>query len=84
MLKLYASLFLSEVPFNKMIEGGNWRIKYELRTSYFVEGSITARTVLICLYDSIYTFRNGMSDESFAHKHTNWLTSICIITVRYK
>jgi hypothetical protein len=54
------------------IEGGNWRIKYELRTSYSVEESITARAILICLYDSIYTFRNGMPDESFAHKHTDF------------
>lgn len=54
------------------IEGGNWRIKYELRTSYSAENSITARAILICLYDSIYTFRNGMPDESFAHKHTNF------------
>lgn len=54
------------------IEGGNWRIKYELRTSYSTENSITARAVLICLYDSIYTFRNGMPEESFAHKHTNF------------
>lgn len=54
------------------IEGGNWRIKYELRTPYSNVDSITARSVLICLYDSIYTFRNGMPDESFAHKHTNF------------
>ena len=54
------------------IEGGNWRIKYELRTSYSNLGSINARSILICLYDSIYTFRHGMPDESFAHKHTNF------------
>lgn len=54
------------------IEGGNWRIKYELRTSYSKEDSITARAILICLYDSIYTFRNGMPNESFAHKHTHF------------
>lgn len=54
------------------IEGGNWRIKYELRTPYSNVESITARSVLICLYDSIYTFRNGMPDESFAHKHTSF------------
>lgn len=54
------------------IEGGNWRIKYELRTSYSRLDSITARSVLICLYDSIYTFRHGMPDESFAHRHTNF------------
>ncbi|MBI2647016.1 hypothetical protein HYW99_00915 [Candidatus Woesearchaeota archaeon] len=34
--------------------------------------SITARSILICLYDSIYTFRHGMPNESFAHKRTNF------------
>lgn len=54
------------------IEGGNWRIKYELRTPYSNCESITARSALICLYDSIYTFRNGMPNESFTHKHTKF------------
>ena len=54
------------------MEGGNWRLKYELRTSYSNLNPITARSVLICLQDSIYTFRNGMPDESFAHKHSNF------------
>lgn len=54
------------------IEGGNWRIKHELRTAYSNCDSITARTVLICLMDSIFTFRKGVSSESFAHKHMNF------------
>ena len=52
------------------IEGGNWRIKHELRTAYSNCDSITARTILICLMDSIFTFRKGVPIESFAHKHT--------------
>lgn len=54
------------------IEGGNWRLKNELRTAYSDTDSITARTILICLMDSIFTFRKGMPMESFAHKHTNF------------
>lgn len=52
------------------IEGGNWRIKHELRTAYSNRDSITGRTILICLFDSIFTFRKGKPCESFAHKHT--------------
>ncbi len=52
------------------IEGGNWRIKHELRTPYSNDDSITGRTVLICLMDSIFTFRKGKPYESFAHKNT--------------
>jgi len=54
------------------IEGGNWRIKHELRTSYSDPKSIIGRTALICLMDSIFTFRKGVPNESFAHKHTNF------------
>lgn len=52
------------------IEGGNWRIKHELRTPYSDCDSITARTILVCLMDSIFTFRKGVPTESFGHKHT--------------
>ena len=54
------------------IEGGNWRIKNELRTCYFNIDSVMARTILICLIDSIFTFRKGKPIESFAHKHSNF------------
>lgn len=63
--------FLGAITTNS-IEGGNWRIKFELRTAYSVKESITARTVLICLNDSIFTFRKGRPNESFAHKHSNF------------
>ena len=63
--------FLGAITTNS-IEGGNWRIKFELRTAYSIKESITARTLLICLNDSIFTFRKGRPIESFAHKHTNF------------
>lgn len=63
--------FIGAVTTNAM-EGGNWRLKYELRTSYSNQASITGRAILACLLDSIYTFRNGMPNESFAHKHTTF------------
>ena len=50
--------FLGAITTNS-IEGGNWRIKFELRTAYSVQESIAARTALICLNDSIFTFRKG-------------------------
>ncbi len=63
--------FLGAITSNS-IEGGNWRIKFELRTAYSVQESITARTVLICLNDSIFTYRKGRPSESFAHKHSSF------------
>lgn len=63
--------FLGAITTNS-IEGGNWRIKFELRTAYSVQESITARTLLICLNDSIFTFRKGRPKESFAHKYSNF------------
>lgn len=63
--------FIGATTTNAM-EGGNWRLKYELRTSYSNQDAITGRVILACLLDSIYTFRNGMPDESFAHKHTSF------------
>ena len=54
------------------IEGGNWKIKHELRTPYARCDTITARTVLICLMDSIWTFRKGVPQQSFGHKHTTF------------
>ena len=39
------------------IEGGNWRLKYGLRTPY-------ARVP----HDSIYVFRNGRPEVSFTHR----------------
>lgn len=63
--------FVGAITTNAM-EGGNWRLKYELRTSYSNQNAVTGRVILACLLDSIYTFRNGMPNESFAHKHTSF------------
>jgi transposase-like protein len=63
--------FIGALTTNTM-EGGNWRIKNELRTPYSRCDSITGRTALICLKDSIFTFREGKPCESFAHKNTNF------------
>jgi len=63
--------FLGALTSNS-IEGGNWRIKHELRTPYSNCDSITARTILICLMDSIFTFRKGRPIESFGHKYTKF------------
>lgn len=63
--------FIGALTTNTM-EGGNWRIKNELRTPYSRCDSITGRTALICLRDSISTFREGKPCESFAHTNTNF------------
>ncbi|MDI6738076.1 MAG: hypothetical protein QME12_06200, partial [Nanoarchaeota archaeon] len=63
--------FIGALTTNTM-EGGNWRIKNELRTPYSRCDSIIGRTTLICLKDSIFTFREGKPCESFAHKNTNF------------
>lgn len=48
------------------MEGGNWRLKYELRADYQKDESIEARCLLIALRDSMKTFRNGKPEVSFA------------------
>jgi hypothetical protein len=50
-------------------EGGNWRLKYELRVPYRLAESAFARSMLIALKDSLYTFRHGRPEESFAHEN---------------
>ncbi|KXA96204.1 hypothetical protein AKJ37_05810 [candidate division MSBL1 archaeon SCGC-AAA259I09] len=54
------------------IEGGNWRLKYELRTAYSLQESISGRMNLIALKESLYTFKNGKPNESWAHKHSEF------------
>lgn len=58
--------FIGALTTNAM-EGGNWRVKYELRTPYANINSIAARAILIALMDSMYNFRHGKPNESFAH-----------------
>ncbi|NCS71614.1 MAG: hypothetical protein GW780_05660, partial [Candidatus Aenigmarchaeota archaeon] len=54
------------------IEGGNWRIKHELRTEYQNINSIASRSILVTILDSLYTFRGGKPDESFAHANSSF------------
>lgn len=54
------------------IEGGNWRIKFELRTSYKNIDSIETRAALICIMDSMYCFRYGKAMESFVHANSQF------------
>jgi hypothetical protein len=50
------------------IEGVNWRLKYGLRTPYARCRGALARTALLALDDSMYVFRNGRPEVSFAHR----------------
>lgn len=58
--------FVGATTTNAM-EGGNWRVKYELRVPYHNAESVFARALLIELRDSLCTFRHGHPEESFAH-----------------
>lgn len=40
------------------IKGGNWRLKYGLRTPYVRVPAALARTALLALDDSLYGFQN--------------------------
>ncbi len=63
-----SKLFLGATTTNAM-EGGNWRVKYELRVPYLLPESVFARSMLIELGDSLYTFRHGHPEESFGHRN---------------
>lgn len=54
------------------MEGGNWRIKFELRACYENLESFYARCILILLSDSLYNFRNGEPKTSFAYRESNF------------
>ena len=49
------------------MEGGNWRMKYELRSAYQNVGSVEARCILLALKDSLQTFKEGRPHKSFAN-----------------
>jgi hypothetical protein len=49
------------------MEGGNWRMKYELRSPYQNVASVEARSILIALKDSLQTFKGGRPHKSFAN-----------------
>lgn len=63
--------FIGAMTTNSM-EGGNWRLKYELRADYRRDESIEARCVLIVLRDSMKTFRKGMPEASFASMNSGF------------
>jgi len=50
--------FIGSLTTNAM-EGGNWRLKYELRTAYSSVETISGRMNLIALLESLHTFKNG-------------------------
>jgi len=64
--------FLGTSASTNVIEGGNWRIKYMLKTLYSNLDSIFGRTAALCIKESMYTFRNGKPDESYAHRKSNF------------
>ena len=49
------------------MEGGNWRMKYELRSAYQICDSVEARCILLALKDSLQTFKEGRPHTSFAN-----------------
>jgi len=57
------------------IEGGNHRLKYELRVPYKDIDTICGRAILIVVRDSMYTFRHGRPEVSFAHIHSSFTFS---------
>jgi hypothetical protein len=59
-------LFTRATTTNSMV-GGNWRVKYELRPPYEAAESVFAKSMSLELRDSLYTFRYGHAEESFAH-----------------
>jgi len=54
------------------MEGGHWRLKYELRTQYSVTKSISARMNLMAFKESLHTFRGGEPCESWAHENSEF------------
>jgi len=65
------------------MEGGNWRIKHELRTEYTNINSIASRSLLITIVDSIYTFRHGRPEESFTHANSSFKFED-VMSIEYK
>ncbi|KXA91212.1 hypothetical protein AKJ64_04865, partial [candidate division MSBL1 archaeon SCGC-AAA259E17] len=54
------------------MEGGNWRLKHELRTAYSVQESISGRMNLMALKESLHTFKSGEPSKSWAHEHSQF------------
>jgi len=58
--------FMGALTSNSM-EGGNWRLKYELRADYLRDESIEGRCLLIALKDSTKIFKEGAPHRSFTN-----------------
>lgn len=54
------------------MEGGNWRLKYELRADYTRDESIEGRCILIALKDSTHTFKHGRPSQTFGTINSNF------------
>jgi len=52
------------------MEGGNRRLKYELRADYVREESIEGRCLLSAIKDSTKTFKEGRPHRSFTNTNT--------------
>jgi hypothetical protein len=63
--------FIGALTSNTM-EGGNWRLKYELRADYVREESIEGRCLLIAIKDSTKTFKEGRPHRSFTNTNTTF------------
>jgi hypothetical protein len=54
------------------LEGANHRLKYELRVPYKDQDTFFGRVILAAVKDSMYTFRHGRPEVSFAHIHSSF------------
>lgn len=54
------------------VEGVNHRMKYELRVPYKDMNTFFGRVTLAAITDSVYTFRNGRPEVSFAQVHSSF------------
>jgi hypothetical protein len=57
------------------LEGANHRLKYELRVPYKEQDTFFGRAILAAVKDSMYVFRNGQPEVSFAHMHSSFTFS---------
>ena len=73
-------IFLGNAITTNSIEGGNWRLKYHLKTPYKDIRSIFGRSVAIMIKESLSVFSHGSPTESFGHKNSklNSLTEVLI------
>ncbi len=71
LVDVHTGEYVGAMTTNSM-EGGNWRLKYELRAAYQRDESIEARCLLVALRDSMKTFRKGSPVASFASMNSKF------------